>query len=128
MLLFGGLTCESKLEVITVDFLQLQLQPLFVMVYCPKIVPGSKARCDIICQLALNKDRSHFFHNFSQVRQHQSHCQMEKFKVFCHCRQPYTEDVFMAQCDCCQEWFHRGCQRIPRKINKNTPFICKKCK
>ena len=53
---------------------------------------------------------------------------VEEVKVFCHCRQPYVENTFMAQCDSCSDWFHRGCQRIPRKITKTTPFVCKNCK
>lgn len=68
------------------------------------------------------------FPQSSMVRQHQGHHWLEKVEVFCHCRQPFTENVFMVQCDNCQDWFHRGCQRIPRKVNKNTPFICKNCK
>ena len=53
---------------------------------------------------------------------------VEEVQVFCHCRQPYVENTFMAQCDSCSDWFHRGCQRIPRKITKTTPFVCKNCK
>ena len=58
------------------------------------------------------------FPQLPKVRQHQSHARVERFEVFCHCRQPYTGNVFMAQCDICQDWFHRGCQRIQEKWTK----------
>ena len=68
------------------------------------------------------------FPQSSLVRRHRSYRRMEKVEVFCHCRQPNNKHAFMVQCDSCKDWFHRGCQRIPRKMNKNTTFLCKNCK
>lgn len=68
------------------------------------------------------------FPQAQKARKHKTYTRVEQLEVFCHCRQPYNGDVFMIQCEICQDWFHRGCQRIPRKITKNTLFVCKKCK
>ena len=61
-------------------------------------------------------------------KQNQKHLRVEKVEVFCHCRQPYTKDLFMIECERCKDWFHRGCQIIPRNVNKKTPFFRKNCK
>ena len=78
--------------------------------------------------MCFKKGQPKLFPQLSQARQHRLNHRIEKYEVFCHCRQPYIAGIFMAQCDVCQDWFHRGCQRIPRNINKETLFICKKCK
>ena len=61
-------------------------------------------------------------------RKHKRHHRVESTEVFCHCRQPYSPGVFMIACDRCQDWFHRGCERVPKRTNKNTSFVCKNCK
>lgn len=62
------------------------------------------------------------------VRKHKKYHSVESTEVFCHCRQPYNPGVFMIECDHCHGWFHRGCEKVPKKINKNTLFVCKNCK
>ena len=61
-------------------------------------------------------------------RNHQLYHSSEEIDIYCHCRQPYRENIFMVQCDKCLDWFHRGCERVPRIIKKNTCFFCKNCK
>ena len=63
-----------------------------------------------------------------QTRSHRNYKRVEEIEVFCHCRQPYTEGIFMVECDNCQEWLHRGCEMVARRITKNTGFLCKNCK
>ncbi|CAB4021279.1 Calcium-responsive transcription factor [Paramuricea clavata] len=68
------------------------------------------------------------FPQLAVVRKHERHHRVENTEVFCHCRQPYNPGVFMVACDRSQDWFHRGCERVPKRINKNTLFVCKNCK
>ncbi|CAB4042278.1 COMPASS component SPP1, partial [Paramuricea clavata] len=70
------------------------------------------------------------FPQLAVVRKHKRHHRVETtdHEVFCHCRQPYNPGVFMVACDRCQDWFHRGCERVPKRINKNTLFVCKNYK
>ena len=68
------------------------------------------------------------FPQLPAARGHKWYTRVEEVEVFYHCRQPYADNTFMAQCDSCSNWFHRGCQRIPKKITKTTRFVCKNCK
>ena len=61
----------------------------------------------------------------SRSRDHQCYFDSKKFEIFCHCRQPYITQVFMVQCNECLDWFHRGCDKIPRVVRKNTFFMQK---
>ena len=67
------------------------------------------------------------FPKLSKTRDHQCYLESKEIQVFCHCRQPYVETVFMVQCDKCLDWFHRGCEKVPRVVRKNTNFACKNC-
>ncbi|CAB4032550.1 Hypothetical predicted protein [Paramuricea clavata] len=40
-------------------------------------------------------------------RNHQLYHSSEEIDIYCHCRQPYRENIFMVQCDKCLDWFHR---------------------
>ena len=82
---------------------------------------------DHLCKCFQQKDMA-LFPQLPIVRKHKKYIRVEKTKVFCHCRQPYKPGVVMIACDLCQDWFHRGCERVPKRVNKNTSFICKNCK
>ena len=59
---------------------------------------------------------------------HEVFSKSEEVEVYCHCRQPCVKNVFMVECDICCEWFHRGCERVPSMVKKNTKFVCRNCK
>lgn len=63
----------------------------------------------------------------SSVRQHAGIIHQEEERVYCLCRQPALRNRFMIQCMTCKEWFHRGCERIPRLVNKSTIYNCSLC-
>ena len=69
-----------------------------------------------------------FFPQLPAARGHKWYTRVEEVEVFYQCRQPYADNTFMAQCDSCSNWFHRGCERIPEEITKATHFVCKNCK
>lgn len=48
--------------------------------------------------------------------------------LFCHCRMPYKEGVFMIECSNCLQWFHRSCDKVPRIVGEQTHFHCMNCK
>ena len=49
-------------------------------------------------------------------------------KVFCHCRMPFKDGVFIIECSVCLEWFHRTCDNVPRTVTDKTLFHCMNCK
>ena len=51
----------------------------------------------------------------------------EDVELFCHCRLPYDDCVFMVECFKCKGWFHRSCDKVPKKVTAKTTFTCKKC-
>ena len=52
----------------------------------------------------------------------------ETIEVFCHCRMPFKDGVFMIECSVCLEWFHRSCHKVPRTVTDKTLFHCMSCK
>ena len=52
----------------------------------------------------------------------------ETVEVFCHCRMPFKDGVFMIECSVCLEWFHRSCDKVPRTVTDKTLFHCMNCK
>ena len=64
----------------------------------------------------------------STKRVHVGYLRMEDVEVYCHCKQPYTERVFMVECNNCLNWFHCRCEKVPKVIKKNVPFFCRDCK
>ena len=51
----------------------------------------------------------------------------ETVDLFCHCRMPYSDSVFMIECSKCFSWFHRSCEKVPRTVTSKTTFYCKNC-
>ena len=107
----------------------------------PNIIINIPLCCGVLarnCYWEQEKMRGHLLKCFqgvlscfptsSMIQHHQSYNDSKEIEVFCHCRQPHAKNVFMFQCDKCLDWFHRGCERIPRVVKKNTHFICKTCK
>ena len=49
--------------------------------------------------------------------------------VMCICRMPWEKDTVSAQCDTCEEWYHKQCvPSIPDNVLQgNVPWTCKKC-
>ena len=52
----------------------------------------------------------------------------ETVDVFCHCRMPFMDGVFMIECSVCFDWFHRACDKVPRTVTHKTVFHCMNCK
>lgn len=48
--------------------------------------------------------------------------------LFCHCRMPYKEGIFMIECSNCLQWFHRSCKKVPRIVGEQAHFHCMNCK
>ena len=48
-----------------------------------------------------------------------------KLLVYCKCRQP--EEGKMIQCDCCAEWFHKDCIKVPEQ-KSDCSWLCDNCK
>ena len=51
-------------------------------------------------------------------------------QVFCSCRMPEMPGTKWIQCSGCEEWFHRGCVKVPSVAvrKKNIPWFCPQCK
>ena len=64
---------------------------------------------------------------FSSLRRHTIH-------LFCSCRRPWDKsqnsNFDMAKCNSCSEWFHKICEKIPRKtfLNQYHVWNCRSCK
>ena len=67
------------------------------------------------------------FPKFNADRNHELYTSSEEIELFCHCRQPHINNVFMIQCEKCLGWFHRGCEKVPENVTRNTLFLCKNC-
>ena len=90
------------------------------------------------CEWVQNELRMHLASSFlsgllnafpqSKTREHQVVRRKECVRVYCHCRQPSISSIVMIQCGGCLEWYHRGCQRVPKVVTKDMHFLCKKCK
>lgn len=51
----------------------------------------------------------------------------DRESIYCKCRQPDLRRRFMAQCMGCSEWYHRGGEVLPDRINESTVFFCHRC-
>ena len=40
--------------------------------------------------------------------------------VFCHCRTPFKDVVFMIECSGCFDWFYHSCDEVPRTVTDKT--------
>jgi len=55
-----------------------------------------------------------------------------EIEIFCYCRQP--EELPMAACDVCQEWYHQQCAEIPDSTlellqrDKTVNWYCPSCR
>ena len=103
--------------------------------------------------LAFGGDPSDIVYDPEGLRPHLLHCleagKMEEFptlisskrsirakkrtnaiELFCSCRTPYKENTEMAQCDFCNEWYHKRCEKIPDMVfrNKTKQWSCRHCK
>jgi len=48
--------------------------------------------------------------------------------LYCLCRQPYEEEVFMIACDVCDDWFHGKCVGVTeRKAQTLKTYVCPPC-
>ena len=56
--------------------------------------------------------------------------------VYCHCRMPYNKkhcegkpELQMAECDRCNNWYNRKCEKIPFQVFTNPGYywLCSKC-
>ena len=52
----------------------------------------------------------------------------ETIEVFCHCRMPFKDGVFIIECSVCSEWSHHTCDNAPRTVTDKTLFQCMNCK
>eukprot|EP01122_Echinamoeba_exundans_P008002 TRINITY_DN2574_c0_g1_i2.p1 TRINITY_DN2574_c0_g1~~TRINITY_DN2574_c0_g1_i2.p1 ORF type:complete len:268 (-),score=56.19 TRINITY_DN2574_c0_g1_i2:31-834(-) len=49
-------------------------------------------------------------------------------KLYCICRKPYVDGVFMIACDKCDDWFHGECVNISSKdAKKMSSYTCAQC-
>jgi hypothetical protein len=49
-------------------------------------------------------------------------------KLYCICRKPYVDGVFMIACDKCDDWFHGDCVSISSKdAKKMSSYTCAVC-
>ena len=51
-------------------------------------------------------------------------------KLYCMCRLPEEENVPMAKCGVCKQWFHKHCVNIPDVVftDSKVPWVCNACK
>ena len=50
-------------------------------------------------------------------------------ELFCSYRKPDEQNTRMVQCDICEEWFHKRCEKVPGIIfkNKTKEWTCRYC-
>ena len=52
----------------------------------------------------------------------------DRVPVYCLCEMPYNPDLFMVECEGCDEWFHPECLRLTKKeVEKMAHLICPEC-
>ena len=52
----------------------------------------------------------------------------DKVPVYCTCEMPYNPDLFMVECESCEEWYHPQCVRTTKKqVEKLAHFVCPSC-
>ena len=49
-------------------------------------------------------------------------------ELYCLCRQPYQNGIFMIGCDQCDDWYHPACVGLTeQQANKIKKYICPRC-
>lgn len=49
----------------------------------------------------------------------------DRVPVYCMCEMPYNPDLFMVECEGCDEWFHPEClQLTKREVEKMKHMMC----
>lgn len=49
----------------------------------------------------------------------------DRVPVYCMCEMPYNPDLFMVECEGCDEWFHPECMQLTKKeVEKMAHFVC----
>ena len=50
--------------------------------------------------------------------------------LHCSCRMPEEDNVEMAECDTCKNWYHKHCMNIPNEVfsEQEVHWECKNCK
>lgn len=52
----------------------------------------------------------------------------DKVPVYCACEMPYNPDLFMVECESCEEWYHPQCVGSTKKqVEKLAQFVCPTC-
>mmetsp|Transcript_5298 Transcript_5298/g.21660 ORF Transcript_5298/g.21660 Transcript_5298/m.21660 type:complete len:200 (+) Transcript_5298:156-755(+) len=52
----------------------------------------------------------------------------DKVPVYCTCEMPYNPDLFMVECESCEEWYHPQCVGTTKKrVEKLAHFECPSC-
>ena len=52
----------------------------------------------------------------------------DKVPVYCACEMPYNPDLFMVECESCEEWYHPQCVGTTKKqVEKLAHFVCPSC-
>ncbi|KAK7244216.1 hypothetical protein RIF29_39035 [Crotalaria pallida] len=52
----------------------------------------------------------------------------ERIDVFCKCDTPHNPDVFMVQCDDCEDWYHPACVGTTiEEVKKTDNYLCPEC-
>eukprot|EP00976_Prorocentrum_cordatum_P045518 919243-Prorocentrum_minimum.AAC.1 len=68
---------------------------------------------------------------------------VKNLKLYCVCRKPYRQNVFMLGCDSCDEWYHGKCVGVeedvsvswasrvpfrPHDADELQEYVCAKCR
>ncbi|KAI9332273.1 hypothetical protein DFJ73DRAFT_630383, partial [Zopfochytrium polystomum] len=49
-------------------------------------------------------------------------------KLYCYCRQPFSDETFYIQCDQCDEWFHGKCAEVKEDdVDGLALWFCNPC-
>ena len=52
----------------------------------------------------------------------------DRVPVYCACEMPYNPDLFMVECEACEEWYHPQCVGSTKKqVEKKAHFVCPTC-
>jgi len=52
----------------------------------------------------------------------------DRVPVYCVCEMPFNPDLFMVECEGCEEWHHPECLRLTRKeVETMAHFVCPEC-
>ena len=52
----------------------------------------------------------------------------DRVPVYCLCEMPFNPDLFMIECEGCEEWHHPECVHLTRdEVEKMAHFVCAEC-